>query len=200
MDDILSPKEEELLSIIKSHITGITQEELEKELTCPIEERVELLNTLIAQRRVEVIDKNGEVKLRFQSAEDAGKYKELTPLEAAVFEYIKESSCKGICTKELTTKTGMATKSINPVLKSMQNKGSIKSVQSIQGKRKKVWMLSNLEPSADITGGIFYKNQEIDVDLINTLNFRILEYIKTHGPSPRSEISNYLRTSGLLSV
>jgi ribosomal protein S8 len=44
---------------------------------------------------------------------------------------------------------------INRIIKSLDKKGLIKPVKSIQdGKNKKVWMLMEIEPSSDVTNGL----------------------------------------------
>ena len=55
------------------------------------------------------------------------------------------------------------------LMKKLEKKGLIKSVKSINAKNRNIWILSELDPSEDITGGIWYRNNEFDKDLIDAL-------------------------------
>lgn len=46
-----------------------------------------------------------------------------------------------------------------------------------QHKSRKVYMLFELEPSRDVTGGAFYTEQEFDVEFISVLKHQSLHFI-----------------------
>ena len=58
-------------------------------------------------------------------------------------------------------------------------------------------MLSEIEPSAEITGGIWYSESEFNTKLIDVLCEKCVEYIERQGTASRKEITLYVRTLGL---
>ena len=72
-----------------------------------------------------------------------------------------------------------------------------------QGKNRKVYMLAELEPSREITGGVWYTDNELDTDLIEVLRKQCLHYImqevrrNTHSLTPHI---HHFRTNSHVSI
>ena len=104
------------------------------------------------------------------SEEDARTAKLLTDQdEKIVYEHIRASHTKGIWMKDLITNTNMHRQVITKAIKSLENKEIIKSVKSIKTPAKKIYMLTNVVPSVEITGGAWFTDQELDVEFIEML-------------------------------
>lgn len=69
---------------------------------------------------------------------------------------IQESGDRGISVNDIKTRCEGAKNSaaLNKVLKKLEAKFLVKSLKSIQHKNKKVWMLLEIEPSVEVTGGL----------------------------------------------
>jgi len=61
-------------------------------------------------------------------------------------------------------------------------------------------MLFDLEPHVDITGDIWYSEQEIDVEFINVLNKHCFNLINTKGFASAEEVTAAVRKSGVSRV
>lgn len=71
-----------------------------------------------------------------------------------MYQTIEESGNRGIWINEIKNKVEFKnTAIINRILKKLDKKGLIKSIKSIQ-KNRKVWMLMEIEPSTEVTGGL----------------------------------------------
>ena len=91
---------------------------------------------------------------------------------------IKGSDNRGIWTKDLKTRTNLHQTVLNKVLKSLETaKKIIKSVRNVKNPTRKVYMLIGLNPSAEITGGPWFSETELDVEFINELCRVILRFI-----------------------
>lgn len=62
----------------------------------------------------------------------------------------------GIWTKDLKKKTGLAQTTIAKALKTLEQRELVKSVKSVQHGQRKQYMLFELEPSQDVTGGVWW--------------------------------------------
>lgn len=101
---------------------------------------------------------------------------------------IKGSDNRGIWTKDLKTRTNLHQTILNKILKSLEiTKKLIKSIRNVKNPTRKVYMLSGLNPSAEITGGPWFSETELDVEFINELCRVILRYIESKSFSSNSE-------------
>lgn len=188
-----------VLELLARHPQGLADSEFDRQLELSREDKKEALNELLAKGRVTLLEtRGGELAYRYQSEEKAEKYKELTANEIPIYQLLEESGDHGMSNKEIKDKTGITTVKINKILGSMENKGLIKVFKSIQGKKKKVYMLSEVEPSVEITGGIWYTELEFNKKLIDALCEKCISFIDRKGTATRKELTLYIRTLGLL--
>eukprot|EP00826_Nyctotherus_ovalis_P046435 TRINITY_DN5247_c0_g1_i1.p1 TRINITY_DN5247_c0_g1~~TRINITY_DN5247_c0_g1_i1.p1 ORF type:complete len:293 (+),score=118.80 TRINITY_DN5247_c0_g1_i1:886-1764(+) len=188
-----------VLELLSKHPDGLADSEFDKLLELSREDKKEVLNELLAKGRVTLLEtRGGELAYRYQSKERAEKYKELTANEIPIYQLLEESGDHGLSSKEIKDKTGITTVKINKILGSMENKGLIKVFKSIQGKKKKVYMLSEIEPSVEITGGIWYTELEFNKKLIDALCEKCMSFIDRKGTATRKEMTLYIRTLGIL--
>lgn len=90
---------------------------------------------------------------------------------------IRAASNTGIWTKELKKKTNLHTIVLNRTLKSLEQRQEIKAVKHVKYPTRKIYMLYNLTPSSEVTGGAWYTDQELDTDFIDSLKAACLKYI-----------------------
>jgi DNA-binding MarR family transcriptional regulator len=61
--------------------------------------------------------------------------------------------CSGVWTKDMKIRTNLAQPQITKILKTLEGRNLIKSVKSVNNPSRKLYMLFELEPSREITGG-----------------------------------------------
>ena len=54
-------------------------------------------------------------------------------------------------------------------MKNLEKKLLCKSIKPINNKNRKIWLLYDMKPSEEFTGGIWYKDNEVDNELIEAL-------------------------------
>jgi DNA-directed RNA polymerase III subunit RPC6 len=97
--------------------------------------------------------------------------------EKLVYAVIKDSGNKGIWIRDISMKTNVKSTSLNKALKSLESKKLIKSVQSVNASKKKVYMLFDLEPDRSITGGAWYSGKEFESEFVEILNEQCYRYL-----------------------
>jgi DNA-directed RNA polymerase III subunit RPC6 len=97
--------------------------------------------------------------------------------EKLVYAVIKESGNKGIWIRDISIKTNVKSTALNKALKSLESKKLIKSVQSVNANKKKVYMLFDLEPDRSITGGAWYSGKEFESEFVEILNEQCYHYL-----------------------
>lgn len=159
------------------------------------------LNNLIAANRLLVsTNERGVPVYRYQSEENAQRMREMDPEDFMVFERIEESRDKGVTAIDLKNKLqayGATTASLNKVLKRLEKKGIIKKLKSLQQKGRQVFMLMEVEPAAEVTAGLV-NTDSFDLEVIEVVQQRVLEYLRAHGSTSYREIALHVKQTGLL--
>merc|ERR1712093_379833 len=118
-----------------------------------------------------------------------------------VYQLIKDTGNVGIWQKNLTFKSNLATHVITKIIKTLESRKLIKAVKSIQARNRKVYMVYDMEPCKEVSGGNWYKDGEFDSELIEALQDQCLGYIMNQSqPATLTSICNHVKTSGISQI
>ncbi|ERN07478.1 hypothetical protein AMTR_s00019p00255850 [Amborella trichopoda] len=115
-----------------------------------------------------------------------------------VYEMIEKSGNKGIWSAEM--KKYIPENILNKSLKLLLSKNLIKLVANVHNPRRKVYMLANLQPSEEISGGTWYSGKEFDTELIDVLKQHTLRFITKMKVVILDKIADSIKTSEILKV
>ncbi len=71
----------------------------------------------------------------------------------------------------------MHTQVVNNVIKALEKRQFIKSVKPVKNSTRKVYMLFELEPSTEVTGGAWYHQNEFDTEFVQQLSTQVYRFI-----------------------
>lgn len=77
--------------------------------------------------------------------------------------------CRGIWTRDIKIPTNIPQHTLTKILKILEQRSLIKSVRSVVSKSKKLYMLYDVTPAKEITGGPWYSDQKFDHEFVNEL-------------------------------
>jgi DNA-directed RNA polymerase III subunit RPC6 len=97
----------------------------------------------------------------------------LSSEDLLVYQIIQSSGNSGIWTKELKQKSNLPQTQISKIFKTLEARKLIKAVKHVAQQNRKVYMLYELEPSREITGGAWYTEHEYDAEFINVLRDQV---------------------------
>jgi DNA-directed RNA polymerase III subunit RPC6 len=92
---------------------------------------------------------------------------------------------------------------LTKILKNLEQRQLIKPVKSVTQKAKKLYMLYELEPSKEITGGVWYSDQEFDHSFISELRDFLVQCLRRLNGGKGctiSEISDKIQQSNVSRV
>jgi DNA-directed RNA polymerase III subunit RPC6 len=116
----------------------------------------------------------------------------------AIYKLITEAGTQGIWAKDLATKSKIPAGTLARLTKTLEHRKLIKQITPAQYKSRKVWMLYELEPASELSGGSWYKDGQIDSDLIERLRETTLEYISNcSGPVTSEDVQTFLASQHL---
>lgn len=158
-------------------------------------------NALLADGRVNMLQGPQGIMWQAVSDEVQKQFAGLGQDQMLVYQLIKESGNVGIWQKNLTFKSNLATHVITKIIKTLETRKLIKAVKSIQARNRKVYMVYDMEPCKEVSGGNWYKDGEFDSELIEALQEQCLGYIMNQAqPASISSICNHIKTSGISQI
>ena len=198
-DNSIKNLAEKILAFLKAHPVGVTSEKLNSAIPFKEDSIAQCLNILIDQNRLNIIETPDGNLFKYVSEKEAQKIRDLTKEEISVYEIIMQSGNIGINTMEIKLKLNIDnSKYINKILTKLEKKKLlIKSVKVLNARNKKVWMGINIEPSQEVTGGIWCDNQEFNNKLVSVFLEKCNEYIAKQNKASRKEILLYAKSLNL---
>ncbi|KAG8686784.1 34-kDa subunit of RNA polymerase III (C) [Ceratobasidium sp. 395] len=175
----LTPAELEIYQACSEAEDGmLRQKELEKKITVAGADMAAAVNGLLKKSLLKVL-KDSKGVLSYKAVDKAGA-KVLGLMDAEeniVYKKIQEAKNEGIWTKHLKS-TELHQSIITRVLKSLEKKGLIKSIKSVKHPTRKIYILANLQPSVEVSGGPWYNNSEFETEFVQTLCNVCLNFIQ----------------------
>jgi len=105
----------------------------------------------------------------------ASNFKGLDVSARLVYQVVKTAGNMGIWTKDIRFQTNIQQQALNKIFKQLESRKLIKPVKSVTNKSKKLYMLYDVKPAKEITGGPWYDgDMEFDHEFINELRKFIL--------------------------
>ena len=108
---------------------------------------------------------------RYVSDEEASKLGGLTEDERGVYNLVEREGNRGIWFRDLKRRTPIEHTRLAKLLKTLMTRKLIKLENSVQGKNRKVYMLFELEPAREVTGGAFHSGHELDLEFVSQVAF-----------------------------
>jgi DNA-directed RNA polymerase III subunit RPC6 len=140
---------------------------------------VPIINELNQQSRLRMSHlASGELSYQLVPEDLAVRLDGLDASSRLVYQVIERSKTAGIWTKDIRMQTNIQQQMLTKILKNLEQRQLIKPVKSVTQKAKKLYMLYELEPSKEITGGVWYSDQEFDHSFISELREFLLQCLR----------------------
>ena len=166
------------------------------------------LNQLIKSQALATLQtQDGQLLFRLQTQSEqlsrqneAAKLSGLVAEDRLVLQEIEKSGADAISTKDLRFKSGnLPQPTLTKILKKLEVRQLIKSVKSVHAGNVKKYMLFDLAPSKEITGGPWYSEGEFDYEFIATLKKLAEQYLRKEYEMTSEGFHVFIRDSGIIS-
>jgi DNA-binding MarR family transcriptional regulator len=149
-----------LLSRPEYAASGISNDQVKEHFgaTTNYPKLIPVVNELTASSRLKMSKHavNGSLYYTLLSEEESEKLAGLDASTMLVYQTIEKAGNQGIWTKYICLSTNVQQQTLTKICKTLENRKLIKPVKSISAKQRKLYMLYNLTPSQELTGGIWY--------------------------------------------
>uniref|UniRef100_A0A0G4HXW1 DNA-directed RNA polymerase III subunit RPC6 n=1 Tax=Chromera velia CCMP2878 TaxID=1169474 RepID=A0A0G4HXW1_9ALVE len=195
----LSSDAQELLQVIKQYQDGSSQDILQKQLDWAPEKLMNVLGDLTKKNLLTVFrNRQNKPLWKYQSPESSQKYQGLNAQDRLVLQTIEKAGNMGVWQRDLKFQTNLSPPILAKSLKNLETKRFIKAVKSVHAKNRKVYMLYNLEPNKEVSGGVWYRDATFDAELIEDFRRHSLQYIKNQPYASLSQIAKYLSSLAVM--
>lgn len=89
--------------------------------------------------------------------------------ELLIYQIIEQSADKGIWTKDMKVRSNVPATRLPKILKTLEGRNLIKAVKGVSGGSRKIYMLFELQPSEELTGGTWCAAPLLTSSYPNTL-------------------------------
>ncbi|KAL7275086.1 34-kDa subunit of RNA polymerase III (C) [Rhizina undulata] len=137
----------------------------------------QVINELLSSRSFTALKQGNHTVFRVLAKDFADKVKNMSGDEEILYGYIAEAAREGIWTRTLKLKSKMHNTTMTKALKALEGKKCVKSIKSVKYPTRKIYMLYELTPSIDQTGGPWFTDSELDKDFINALLTAMTRYV-----------------------
>jgi len=135
---------------------------------------VPIINELTRASRLTMskgISSTGEAEVYFSllTVEEASRLQGLDAPSKMVYQVVEASGNKGIWTVDVRNQTNIPQVLLTKIFKQLETRRIIKPIKAVTAKTKKLYMLYDLTPAKEITGGPWYSEYEFDHEFIAEL-------------------------------
>lgn len=128
-----------------------------------------MTQSLIDRKMMKLVKAGDDLRFQAISVSETKKLTSMNDDEQMIYSYIEASGREGIWTKTLKAKTNMHQHIVLRCLKLLESQRYIKLIKSVKHPTRKIYMLYNLQPSIDVTGGPWFTDSELDTEFIDSL-------------------------------
>lgn len=178
--DALSPIEKRIhAAALTSPEQTLTGEELALRLQdVPIEEQLLAINGLLKKNLFNAQKGPHGIQYVAVSRGEASMLGSMDANELIIFNHIKEARNEGLWTKLIKARTNLHQTVMTRCLRLLEQKQLVKSVKSVKFPTRKIYMLYDLTPSIELSGGPWYTDNELDTGFIHELSMACLRYVQ----------------------
>ncbi|WFD36509.1 34-kDa subunit of RNA polymerase III (C) [Malassezia cuniculi] len=145
----------------------------------PIEEQLLAINSLLKKSLFNAQKGPSGIQYVAVSRDEASMLGGMDANERIIYNHIKDARNEGIWTKMIKARTNLHQTIITRCLKTLEQKQLVKSVKSVKYPTRKIYMLYDLTPSIELSGGPWYTDNELDTGFIHELSMACLRYIQS---------------------
>ncbi|BFZ58458.1 34-kDa subunit of RNA polymerase III (C) [Savitreella phatthalungensis] len=145
------------------------------------------INKLVHQQLVILKqDSSSNVSYQAVAEAEAKKVRELEDDDRMVYLQVKDAGSSGVWTRTIKQKTALHTTVINRAIKTLETRSMIKGFRHVQYQTRKYYILYDLSPSVEASGGTFFQDSELDQDFVQQLRKVIMVIIERKAGISRS--------------
>lgn len=169
---------DEFIKLLSNSSNGVSNSQLKRTFGSRYNHLPSIMNYLIKESRLTMSKRGEELFYNFVREEVATKFSGLDVSARMVYQLIEKAGNVGIWTKDVRIQSNIQQQALNKIFKILESRKLIKPIKAVTAKAKKLYMLYDLAPAKEITGGPWYTELEFDHGFVSELQNFILHCIQ----------------------
>lgn len=163
-------------------------------------------NHLVEAGRTELyqsydVDGRSLACLKLVEESRVGKMSGLSEEDKAVLGAVEKAGSNAVWVRSIKASTKLQQAALNKILKRLEGKKLIKQVKSVLFKQRRMFMLYELEPAKELTGGVWYTDQALDLPFIEEMKSQVLKCLQaTDGRATVAQVCDRVLASHVCNV
>ncbi|XP_954135.1 DNA-directed RNA polymerase III (-specific) subunit (RPC34) [Theileria annulata] len=146
-----------------------------------------------------LVDDNNQKYGVLRDDDLVGKLLKLKDIDYKIFCTIETAGDKGLWTADIRKILGLHINQVQRGVKYLyESNRLIRPITDVNYKSRKLFILSSLEPSTQITGGSFYNNGEFNELLVEKLQEQICSFLSNNQGSNLQQIITFLKETNII--
>ncbi|EAN33890.1 RNA polymerase Rpc34 subunit family protein [Theileria parva strain Muguga] len=146
-----------------------------------------------------LVDDNNQKYGVLRDDDLVGKLMKLKDIDYKIFCTIETAGNKGIWTADIRKILGLHINQVQRGVKYLyESNRLIRPITDVNYKSRKLFILSTLEPSTQVTGGSFYDNGEFNELLVEKLQEQICSFLSNNQGSNIQDITTFLKETNII--
>ena len=122
---------------------------------------------------------NNAIAFTVRGRSAASKYASIKdPKAVSVYKLIETAGAAGIWKQAIKKKLNLHENVVEKALKSLQGSKHVKQLKAARNTAKKTYILYELEPTKDVTGGAWFSEGDIDSELIEIASQLVVQFVR----------------------
>jgi DNA-directed RNA polymerase III subunit RPC6 len=200
---ILKQEFMDLFQDLQYQTNGVSNSQLKNIFKEQYSQLPAIINELIQESRLSMSKVGNELLYNLISEEVASKFAGLDVAARMVYQIIEKADNKGIWTKDIRMQSNIQQQALNKIFKKLEDRRLIKPIKAVTAKAKKLYMIYDLQPAKEITGGPWYTELEFDHEFVSELRTFVMMCVrKLNGGKGVSlkEIANKMKEANVSRV
>lgn len=203
----VNPEElaEDFLRLLQSSDSPLSDDQIKRHYgpTGLYTELPRAINLLLASNRISLMhDANQKIFYKPIRADKAAKIRDIVPgsEQMLVYQVCERAGNRGIWTRDIKIQTNIPQHSLTKILKDLEKKGHIKWVRPVASKSKKMYMLSDVEPAKELTGGPWYTDHDFDQDFVDVICQFIVNFVSSRVYCSFDDVRQRVKEGNIVTV
>jgi len=161
---------------------GLTEQELVDAGWGDKTQFISIVNNLLSRGRLKLEQVGGQYIYKAEDNRLVG----LGEDHRRIYQLIEKSGDKGAWSKELQSESRLQQHAIAKITKELITRRLVKEVRPVTSKTKKVFMLYDIQPAREVSGGTWWQDGEFAASWVETLRGQCLNFIEENYQNPVS--------------
>eukprot|EP00667_Euglena_gracilis_P017642 EG_transcript_18611 len=193
--------QQRILQMCQALPEGVSLEHMKRELKGAAQPDISAAITALHRGQRIVIARDGNTSVIKATSQATQKLDSLGENERLVYDLLEEAGNKGMYLRDIGLRTKLPAAAVRKSISILCSRNVVKELKGVASKTQKLFMLYDLEPSVQVTGGTWYTEAgEYDIGFIKILQHQCYKRIREKRYCSTKSLVDWVASSEISNV